>query len=99
MFLSPEALSELLRFLDGAHLVVTQELEYADVVAISAWNGSATVNTALVGPAGLEPVDCWTHYGLTDLSPYEREMLLRAELYETFVNIDEVVEEIEQEVH
>ncbi|MFM8279135.1 MAG: hypothetical protein ACKN9R_02135, partial [Candidatus Limnocylindrus sp.] len=94
-----EALSELLRFVDCAQLVVVQELGYADELVISAWNGSATVNTALVGPGGFTPVDCWTHSGLPDLSPNEREMLLRVELYETLLDIDEVIQELKQEVH
>jgi hypothetical protein len=83
MSCSNEALIALLQFVDGAHCVVVDEFdEGGHLFAISAWNGSAIVNEAFIGPAGFFPIDCWTNYELPTYEAHEREALLRASLQE-----------------
>lgn len=78
-------LFSLLGFLDGARCVVVEHVALPrdwGIVAISAWNGSATVNEAIVGPTGFQPIECWTNYTLPNLPAHQLEDLLRESLHE-----------------
>jgi len=87
-----EALIALLQFVDGAHCVVVDEFdEGGHLLAISAWNGSATVNEAFIGPAGFVPIDVWTNYELPRMEPCERERALRCSLREYLRTNDDSV--------
>jgi hypothetical protein len=85
MAFSIESIVVLLEALNGSQCTVVESVELdggRSIIAISAWNGSATVNELLIGPAGVLPLDVWTNYELPRMEPCERERALRCSLRE-----------------
>jgi hypothetical protein len=85
MAFSTESILVLLEALNGSQCTVVESVGLdggRSIIAISAWNGSATVNELLIGPAGVMPLAVWTNYELPRMEPWEREWALRSSLRE-----------------
>jgi hypothetical protein len=85
MAFSTESILVLLEAVNGSECTVVESVELGggrSIIAISVWNGSATVNELLIGPAGVMPLDVWTNYDLPEMEPWERECALRSSLRE-----------------
>jgi hypothetical protein len=72
--------TDLLGQLDGARMVVTEECELCEVIAIAYWNGEATVNYALVTSEDPPIEDVWTNYELKKKAPHTVEKIIRDQL-------------------
>ena len=74
------ALTDFLRFLDDARLVVVKECESCEALFFACWHGGTTVNVGIVGPADCSWFDTWTNYDLPTLATHLTRQMLEDEL-------------------
>ena len=71
---------EMLKQLNGAHMVAVSECWRCDFVAVAYWHGGATVNYSVFDWGGFLWADLWTNYDLEKLPLSQVEQILRLQL-------------------